>query len=266
MEDFSRYNGEGTKLRQVQLRLLKILEQIDIICRRHNIPYWIEYGTLLGAVRHKGFIPWDDDLDVCVMATDYPRLREYLLTELPKQFALQDSGTDSYVWFDHGRIRDRHSHVDYPSFRLMKEQGIWIDLCIVDCVKSIKMKHIIDYLYRRAYREIHHYGDALYSSAIKRIIYKSIGYIIYPLCFGIKKLFSWWSNNSKSVFLGCYMLDVCADWSAEEVFPLTELEFEGLKVFAPGKYKEQLTRIYGDYLQVPPENKRQIHCTDWEIW
>ena len=58
MEDYSRYNGEGTVLRKAQIREVEILIEVDKICRKHNIKYWIDFGTLLGAVRHKGFIPF----------------------------------------------------------------------------------------------------------------------------------------------------------------------------------------------------------------
>ena len=89
-EEFSKYNGEGTPLRMAQLRMLAILVEVDKICRKHNITYWLDYGTLLGAVRHKGFIPWDDDVDICVMRKDYDKLRKYLQQELPEQFVFTD--------------------------------------------------------------------------------------------------------------------------------------------------------------------------------
>ena len=83
MEDFSRYNGEGTKLRRLQLRQFEMLKCLDAICRKNNISYWIDFGTLLGAVRHQDFIPWDDDVDISVLEEDYGRLRDVLKKELP---------------------------------------------------------------------------------------------------------------------------------------------------------------------------------------
>ncbi|MDR3287625.1 MAG: LicD family protein, partial [Prevotellaceae bacterium] len=91
MEDFSKYNGEGTTLRKAQLRMLDILIEVDRICRKHNIQYWLDFGTLLGAVRHNGFIPWDDDVDISVMRKDRKRLKKMLVTELPANLKFQES-------------------------------------------------------------------------------------------------------------------------------------------------------------------------------
>ena len=70
------------KLRQIQLQILEMLKLFDDICKRNNINYWIESGTLLGAVRHKGFIPWDDDVDVCILRDDVEKLNKILDEEL----------------------------------------------------------------------------------------------------------------------------------------------------------------------------------------
>ena len=67
------YNPEGSTLRKAQLRMLEILGHVDRVCRENNITWWMDYGTLLGAVRHGGFIPWDDDTDICMPIEDYKR-------------------------------------------------------------------------------------------------------------------------------------------------------------------------------------------------
>ena len=82
-----RFNPDGSLLRRQQLRMLEILVEIDKICQHHQIPYWLSSGTLIGAVRHNGFIPWDDDLDIEMMRSDYLRLMDILPRELPSWLA-----------------------------------------------------------------------------------------------------------------------------------------------------------------------------------
>ena len=92
MEDLSLYNPEGSELRRMQRKMLEILDAFDAICRKHSINYWLACGTLLGARRHGGFIPWDDDLDVTILLSDYKKLVSVLKEELPRQFKTSDQG------------------------------------------------------------------------------------------------------------------------------------------------------------------------------
>jgi LPS biosynthesis protein len=95
-ENFSKCNGEGTLLREARNRMLEVLIEVDKICRKHNIPYWLDGGTLFGTVRHGVFIPWDDDLDIALMRDDYKKLCKILKRELPDNLAFQDSHTDCF--------------------------------------------------------------------------------------------------------------------------------------------------------------------------
>ena len=94
-----RFNPEGSLLRRQQMRMLEILVEIDKICKKHDIRYWLSSGTLIGAMRHNGFIPWDDDLDIEMMRSDYVRLMEVLPSELPDWLALQNDETDPNYFF-----------------------------------------------------------------------------------------------------------------------------------------------------------------------
>ena len=89
-----KYNPDGSILRQHQLKMLDILIIIDRICKKHGIKYWISDGTLLGAVRHGGFIPWDDDLDIQMMRKDFKHFIKIISEELPENLALQTHKTD----------------------------------------------------------------------------------------------------------------------------------------------------------------------------
>ena len=119
-----RFNPEGSLLRRQQMRMLDILLEVDKICKRHDIQYWLSSGTLIGAMRHDGFIPWDDDLDIEMMRSDYLRLMEVLPKELPEWLALQNSDTDENYFFFYAKVRDRRSRMleqnNYD--RLWKEQ------------------------------------------------------------------------------------------------------------------------------------------------
>ena len=109
MEDFSQYNPEGSTLRKMQLRILDILVEIDKVCRKHGIGYWIDFGTLLGAVRHGGFIPWDDDLDIAMTSEDFQKFLEIAPKELPPTLFLQTKSTDPSYNMPVNKVRDKES-------------------------------------------------------------------------------------------------------------------------------------------------------------
>ena len=97
------------ELRSCQLKQLEILKIFDRICRKHNLRYWIDGGTLLGAVRHKGFIPWDDDLDVAMPSEDYKKLDQIIQSELPDHLFWQTPKTDPTMPYGCTKIRDLNS-------------------------------------------------------------------------------------------------------------------------------------------------------------
>src|SRR5690349_22020810 len=109
MEDLSHYNPEGSVMRRTQQRLLEILDVFDTVCRKHGIDYWLDWGSLLGARRHAGFIPWDDDLDVSILQKDYRKLVAALEKEMPADFKLQTRKSDNKYWYYYPRIRDTRS-------------------------------------------------------------------------------------------------------------------------------------------------------------
>ena len=92
-------------LRQAQKIMLYIMKKIHEVCVKHNIKYWLDYGTLLGAIRHDGFIPWDDDLDICMMREDYEKFNKVAQAELGDEFFWQTPETDTDLCYEYGKVR-----------------------------------------------------------------------------------------------------------------------------------------------------------------
>ncbi len=260
MEDFSRYNGENTKLRKAQLCMLDILIQFDKVCRNNNISYWLDGGTLLGAVRHQGFIPWDDDLDVCIQSKDYPKLREALIKELPKRYVLEDVDSDSYFFDPFCRIKDDQSYCNYPLFEKQKSQGLWLDIIVSEPAPPIWYKNIVDHTYGPVFRQIHNIASCHNEPKWKCILKKTIAYILYPITYILLQVGRLWAKILDNGLLihsyGSYELKTR---NLKHIFPLQEIDFEGYKFFAPNKLDEFLRNLYGDYMKIPDESGRQIH-------
>lgn len=104
-------SARDTPLRQAQLIMLRILRIIDWACRKHGITYWLDGGTLLGAVRHSGFIPWDDDLDIAMPRKEFERFAVIAQQELPDDLFFQTATTDANYHYVLPKVRDRNSRM-----------------------------------------------------------------------------------------------------------------------------------------------------------
>ena len=167
-------------LREHQLRLLDLLVEFDSVCTRLGITWWIDSGTLLGAVRHGGFIPWDDDLDVCVLASDYRKIRKLLSAHLSSPFAFDCSKRGqtrlSPRFVDTGQSVLRHD----PLTGAPREEKLWIDTFVLR-PGSMRLKKAIDPLYGRCVRRI---NGSIRDGALKRIA----AYMLFPVMWVAKEL------------------------------------------------------------------------------
>lgn len=248
-----RFNPDGSPLRRQQLRMLELLEAIDVICRKHHIPYWLSSGTLIGAARHKGFIPWDDDLDIEMLRSDYLRLLKVLPHELPDHFALQTNETDPNYIFIFGKLRDKDSHLEETNSydRNFRYTGIYIDIFPLE-----KAPHCLAWIGGHLQGQIY---NQLNNSKLKeevmhkriRRIYRFNTRIGFPVLRFLAKLFPGKAlrhSFGTAYFKPRYM---------EDIFPLTEMEFEGKMFPVPHNTDALLRKIYGDYMQLP--NLDNIH-------
>lgn len=256
-EDFSRYNGPGTDLRKAQLRMLEILKVLDAICRKHEICYWLDYGTLLGAVRHGGFIPWDDDLDVSIWKKDYKRLYAILEKELPDYLVCQDWRNESKIFMKSLKIRDLNSYYIEPGHQKgdLKYQGIFIDVFQVEKIPGVSFRHWISNIYGKSFRQKRNMSSKS-SSKLKALV-------VWPVAVFLEQISRFFafitkSNRIANVYGG---LNFKCTHPMNTIFPLQEIKFEDATFFAPADFDSYLKEIYNDYMVIPPVEKRAIHAS-----
>ncbi|MBQ4572311.1 MAG: LicD family protein [Clostridia bacterium] len=227
---------------------LKILDEIDRICKKHNITYFIMWGTLIGAVRHKGFIPWDDDIDINMPMKDYKKFLKVAPKELSDEFFLQTSKTDKYhpAYFAKVRLNNT-AFYSKEDTNIKKHHGIFVDIIPLYDYKrypsifsKIKMK----------------IGERLtLAVACKRENKNAGNRFLKMLPDGILyRLRDIFRNSHGDMFYswGFY-------FEREDFLPAIELEFCGKMYSAPKNYDNVLKITYGDYMQLPPEDKRVAH-------
>jgi len=262
-EDFSKYNGEGTHLRKLQLRALEILIEFDKICRKHKIDYWLTAGTMLGAVRHGGFIPWDDDIDISVRYKDLKRLSRVLQEDLPEQFVVQDYSTDKNYYLDSFlKVRDRKSFFHWEAHRSFKEQGIHLDIIAMEKIPSQKFKKFVFKFNKQPYLRRKEKSLNGRSNNI-------LGLLLAP--FSFLKFAHWYSNNSSTNYYGYNYLFVFEHYfeiryHKDLLFPLKTIKFEGISFYVPNNPEKYLVHRYGDFMKIPPPEKRYDHNNKVEIY
>jgi lipopolysaccharide cholinephosphotransferase len=257
------FNPDGSILRRQQMRMLDILLEVDSICKKYDISYWLSSGTLIGAMRHDGFIPWDDDLDIEMLRSDYVRLMQLLPEELPDWLALQNDETDPYYFFFYAKVRDRRSRMlEQNGYdRLWKEQGIYIDIFPME-------RHPL-WLHKLTEKTVGHMykiwrtstDDAKSIKAVRRI-YNFNKRVLFPCLRAVLSQVTFGS----SVITSGMGIPFHNPRYIDEIFPLTTHTFEGYQLPVPHDADAHLRHIYGDYMQLPDLSKLKPHVGQIEIY
>ena len=246
-------------LRTCQLKQLHILEEIDAICRRHDIEYWLDGGTLLGAVRHGGFIPWDDDIDIAMRKEDMHRFCEIAHQELSDDLFLQTPENEPDVKEQIVKVRDLNSFYVEPSdnFSASYQKGLYVDIFPMEkyptisrtLAKSITLgvSKSWSILRKSHYYSLRSFAEFFWFSA-KYALCRSIWSIICML----KPKDTYMSNILLNNGYGIMHRQ-------DSIFPLKEIHFEGKSFMAPNNPDAYLKDLYNNYMEIPPEEKRQIH-------
>lgn len=263
-------------IKDIQNKLLGILLYFSEFCKEHNLGFVLAGGTCLGAIRHRGFIPWDDDLDVFMLREDYEKLvplwNEFADTE---KFALARSDEKINIHHDVTEIKDCNTtFINKHSVDLDINQGIMIDVIPLDAVAEGKAAGILQRLYAMLFscynfqRLPEHKSKAVYfASKIALGVVKSFKSRYKIWSFAEKKFTKYNGQGSNMVASFVESPAIMKQHFPIEWFinPATA-EFEGHIMPVPKNYNQYLTISYGDYMQLPPKeeqiNRHDIYFID----
>lgn len=246
-----RFNPEGSMLRKQQLRMLEILLYIDKICKENNIKYWLSSGTLLGAVRHGGFIPWDDDLDIEMLREDYEKFLKVFTDN--DNYALQTYKSDENYFRTFAKVRDLHSEIsEFELDRYYKYRGLYVDIFSIERVPKYICR-----LYGGVFEVIGRWrrkcGDNKFLWHILKCFQKITLWTI-PIARPIFRIFTKDLHHS-------YGSGFLKERHIEDIHPLTSVQFEGYTFPAPNNVDSYLRLIYGDYNRLPDIDSFVIHTS-----
>ena len=247
-----RFNPEGSPLRRMQLRMLEMVALLDRVCRKYDIPYFLYGGTLLGAVRHNGFIPWDDDLDVGLLRRDYLRLMKVLPSELPEHIALQTNDTDPNYFYFFAKLRDRRSLLEEPSpyDAVFRERGIFIDIFPFERLRmwTHRLAKPLQAHTFKVFRTANEPWSVM--PRIRRITWVN-RHLTFPVLRAVSRL------TCGRTLTYDYGIPFHLVYDEKDIFPLTTHEFEGIQLSVPGNAHGMLSKQFGNYMQLPDLDKME---------
>ncbi|MBQ9361846.1 MAG: LicD family protein [Bacteroidaceae bacterium] len=256
-----KYNPEGSQLWKMQQRMLSVLAEIDKICQRHQIPYWLSGGSMLGAVRHQGFIPWDDDLDIEMLRPDFLRLMKVLETELPDNLALQWHTTDPNYFFQFAKIRDKNSELYERNGydKVWKEHGIFIDIFPLERVPRW-IHNLSNHTFGHTYKMMRTAENPFAVMWKVRTLAKLNRNLIFPVLRGLSKIFT---TRYYDFALG---IPYYQHSLKEDYLPVRYVKYEDTVAPIMKEAEKCLLWRYGDYMQLPKNPGSEYHAEDVKIW
>lgn len=255
------------KLKQIELDILK---EFVFVCQKLNLTYFVIGGTLLGTVRHKGFIPWDDDIDVGMPRKDYEIFLQKAQELLPACYFLQTHQTDSEYPLNFAKIRNSNTtFIESSVANRNMNHGVYIDVFPLDFYPDSRLKQLwfdirwklLHFRMRSEFIIPKGYKAPLFKKMLQSVLMK-LAKLIYPSATKVierrEKLMNLYTNTS-------LVANFCGAWGKREIVPAfwygdgRILPFENLTVRVPKQAEKWLTQVYGNYMKLPPQEKQMAH-------
>lgn len=251
------------ELKQIQV---KILETVHDFCLKNEINYWLDCGTLLGAVRHKGYIPWDDDIDIGMLRPDYDKFA-VLFNEKNNRYKFLCVEQERAYCYAHGKVVDTTTVLYEPNHKGRK-LAVNIDVFVYDNAPIDKKAMNWQYKKRNFFRACniaHSQENDVEKGIIRAVCFKILHYLTmpFPKAYFARKMSenAQRYNGTETGLVGnftSYSVIVCE----KDIFDsFIDWEYEGKLYKIPIGFDKWLRMFYGNYMQLPPENKRKsTHC------
>lgn len=271
------YKNRIKAIREIQVSEIELIRQFLQICEKENLIYFMLGGTMLGAVRHKGYIPWDDDADFGMPREDYETFLKVAGKHLTGNIQLSVFGDEGHFEF-FSRLVDKKKRITFHGRIGKVEDGCWIDIFPLDGMPENRVMHIfhkVRLLFLRKLYCLSTFEKSVQLNNPHRAFYNRVGVFICKN-FKIYRFFQtpkiWRLVDKALKAYPCekctYYLNLMGAWKFKELFKKEVFgegsfyDFEGMKLRGPKQYDFYLTQLYGDYMTPPPESERNKHNTE----
>lgn len=264
---------EVTDISEIQQMELGIMEYIHEVCQKIGVKYFLAYGSLIGAVRHQGFIPWDDDMDICMLRDDYEKLQDYMIAHPDERYELMSYKNNVNYVYPFMKVQDNHTYLVEEDVRIDSDMGIYVDIFPVDGYEDDQaFKDKMTKIIKKRQLSCYTFKGITNSKSLVNSIIRYISVIIFYFT-NTNKYVAQIDELAKSRKVEDYELVdyvVYKDmnkpvWKREWLEQVEAGSFEGKEFMIPKHYHEILTSDYGNYMQLPPV-EQQVSHHDFKLW